>query len=50
EFLLAGATAVEIGTANFVDPAIGPKVARGIDRYLERHGYGCVKDIVGICE
>ena len=39
EFLLAGATAVEIGTANFIDPAITVKVVNGINDYLERHNY-----------
>lgn len=50
EFMLAGASAVEIGTANFIDPTIAVKVARGIDDYLERHGFKSVKDIIGICE
>ena len=47
EFLLAGATAVQIGTANFIDPAITVKVAEGIDGYLNRHGFTSVKDIIG---
>ena len=50
EFLLAGASAIEIGTANFLDPAITVKVAQGIDEYLDRHGFKSVKDIVGIVE
>ncbi|MBR6047440.1 MAG: dihydroorotate dehydrogenase [Bacteroidaceae bacterium] len=50
EFLLAGASAIEIGTANFLDPAITVKVAQGIDEYLDRHGFQSVKDIVGIVE
>lgn len=50
EFLLAGATAVEIGTANFIDPAITVKVAQGIDDYLNRHGFSSVKDIIGALE
>ena len=50
KFLLAGATAVEIGTANFLDPAITVKVAQGIKDYLDRHGFQSVKDIIGICE
>lgn len=50
EFILAGASAVEIGTANFIDPAITVKVAQGINAYLERHGYQNVRDIVGIVE
>ncbi|MBR6590237.1 MAG: nitronate monooxygenase, partial [Bacteroidaceae bacterium] len=47
EFLLAGATAIQIGTANFIDPAITVKVAQGIDDYLNRHGFTSVKDIIG---
>ena len=50
EFLLAGATAIEIGTANFLDPAISVKVAQGIDEYLDRHGFASVKDIIGTCD
>lgn len=50
EFLLAGASAIEIGTANFLDPAITVKVANGINEYLERHGFQSVKDIVGALE
>ena len=50
EFLLAGASAIEIGTANFLDPAITVKVAEGINTYLDRHGFQSVKDIIGICE
>lgn len=48
EFLLAGASAVEIGTANFIDPAITVKVANGINEYLDRHGFKSVKDIIGV--
>lgn len=50
EFLLAGASAVEIGTANFVDPTISAQVAQGIDEYLERHGFHSVKEIISLCE
>lgn len=50
EFLLAGASAIEIGTANFLDPAITVKVAQGINEYLDRHGFQSVKDIVGLVE
>ena len=46
-FLLAGATAIEIGTANFIDPVITVKVAEGINAYLDRHGYHSVKEIIG---
>ena len=47
EFLIAGATAVQIGTATFVDPFLWPKVLAGITDYLERHGHRCLTDIVG---
>ncbi len=50
EFMLAGACAVEIGTANFIDPTVAAKVAQGIDDYLECHGFKSVKDIIGVCE
>ena len=50
EFLLAGASAVQIGTHNFVDPAITVKVAQGINEYLDRHGFASVADIVGTVE
>ena len=47
EFLLAGASAVAVGTANFVDPYAPLEVIDGIDAYLERHGCASVKEIVG---
>ena len=47
EFLLAGATAIQIGTANFIDPAITVKVAQGINEYLDKHGYSSVNEIIG---
>ena len=50
EFLLAGASAVQIGTANFIDPAVTVKAVAGINDYLERHGYASVEDIVGALE
>ncbi len=50
EFLLAGASAVEIGTANFIDPTTTIRVAQGINDYLERHGFQHVTDIIGLCE
>ena len=50
EFLLAGASAIQIGTMNFVDPAITVKVARGVNEYLDRHGFKSVSDIVGIVD
>lgn len=50
EFLLAGATAVELGTANFIDPSITVKVVNGINDYLDRHGFKTVQDIIGALE
>ena len=50
EFMLAGASAVEIGTANFIDPAISGKVATGIAEYCERHGFEKAMDLVGALE
>ena len=47
EFLLAGASAIQIGTANFIDPAVTVKVSDGINDYLDRHGFTSVKDIIG---
>ncbi len=47
EFLLAGASAIEIGTANFIDPAISAKVAAGITDYCERHGFENALDLKG---
>ena len=50
EFLLAGASAIEIGTANFIDPTITVKVAKGIVEYCERHGFKNVSDLTGALE
>ena len=50
EFLLAGASAIQIGTANFIDPTITVKVAEGINDYLNRHGFRSVQEIVGALE
>ena len=47
EFMLAGASAIEIGTANFIDPAITVKMAQGIVEYCERHGFKNVSDLTG---
>lgn len=50
EFLLAGASAIQIGTANFIDPTVTVKVAQGINDYLERHGCKSVSEIIGALE
>ena len=47
EFLMAGATAIEIGTANFLDPAVTIKVRDGINQWLDDHGCKSVMEIVG---
>ena len=50
EFLLAGASAIEVGTANFMDPAVTGKIVDGINDYLDRHGFASVRDIIGALE
>ena len=47
EFIIAGASAVQVGTANFVDPFIWPKLLDGITGYMERHHIARVSDLVG---
>ena len=50
EFMLAGATAIQVGTANFIDPAISVKIVDGIDNYLNKNGFSSAKDIIGALE
>lgn len=47
EFMLAGATAIQIGTANFIDPQVAIKVIDGIEAYCEEHGFGSSRELVG---
>ena len=47
EFMMCGATAIEIGTANFIDPAVTIKVRDGISDWLDRHGCSSVQEIIG---
>ena len=47
EFLLAGASAIQIGTANFIDPTVTIKVVDGINDYLDRQGCKSVSEIIG---
>jgi tRNA-dihydrouridine synthase len=47
EFMIAGASAVQVGTASFVDPFIWPKLLAGICEYMERHRIARVGDLVG---
>ena len=50
EFMLAGATAVAVGTANFVDPTATMRVTDGISEYCHRHGVARVSDLIGALE
>lgn len=47
EFILAGASAVQVGTASFIDPAAAVKILHGIEKYLEDRGFNDIKDIIG---
>jgi dihydroorotate dehydrogenase (NAD+) catalytic subunit len=47
EFLLAGACAVQIGTASFIDPQVSVKILEGIEKYLLKNGFSDIKEIVG---
>lgn len=50
EFFMAGASAIEIGTANFIDPAVTIKVRDGINEWLDSHGCESLSDIIGVLE
>ena len=50
EFFMAGANAIEIGTGNFIDPAISVKVAEGINSWLDAHGCSSLNEIIGAIE
>ena len=50
EFLLAGATAIAIGTYNFVDPTASIQILEGIEDYLRRHGFSDVNELIGALE
>lgn len=47
EFLMAGATAIEVGTANFIDPSVTGKIVDGIDRWLDAHRVNDIRQIIG---
>jgi dihydroorotate dehydrogenase (NAD+) catalytic subunit len=47
EFMLAGASAIQVGTANFIDPTVSVKIAEGIEEYMVRHKIRAVTDLVG---
>ena len=48
EFLMVGATAIQVGTANFIDPTVTVKIIDGIDRWLDGHGCKSVDEIIGV--
>lgn len=48
EFLLVGATAIQTGTGNFINPSLSQDIAKGIEEYLQRHNIKHIKDIIGI--
>lgn len=50
EFLMCGATAIEIGTANFIDPTTTIKVRDGINNWLDAHGAKSVEEIIGVID
>lgn len=49
-FLMAGATAIEVGTANFIDPAVTIKIRDGLNAWLDAHGCKSVTEIIGALE
>lgn len=50
EFMLAGASAIQVGTYNFVDPCASVKIIDGLNDYLDRHGYASAKQLIGALE
>ena len=50
EFLMAGATAIEVGTANFIDPTVTIKIRDGVNSWLDAHGCKSVQEIIGALE
>ena len=48
EFLMVGATAIQVGTANFIDPTVTVKIIDGIDKWLDEHGCRSVEEIIGV--
>jgi dihydroorotate dehydrogenase (NAD+) catalytic subunit len=47
EFLLAGASAIQVGTASFIDPQASVKILEGIERFLSARGFSDIKEIIG---
>ena len=50
EFLMAGATAVQVGTANFTDPYAMPKIIEGLNAWCDRHGVASVQELTGVLQ
>lgn len=50
EFILAGSSAIQIGTYNFIDPTVSVKVVEGIQNYLDKHNIGHLRDLIGALE
>jgi dihydroorotate dehydrogenase (NAD+) catalytic subunit len=50
EFLIAGASAVQVGTANFVDPGVYERILAGLSDYVARHGLASIEEVVGTLE
>ena len=47
EFILAGASVIQVGTANFIDPMVSVNIVRGIEDYMKRHNVGAITELVG---
>lgn len=47
EFILAGSTAIQVGTANFIDPSVAEKIAEGINNYCDKHGVKDINELIG---
>jgi dihydroorotate dehydrogenase (NAD+) catalytic subunit len=50
EFLIVGATAIQIGTANLVNPMTGSDIVEGLERYMEDHGFTDIREVIGSLE
>jgi dihydroorotate dehydrogenase (NAD+) catalytic subunit len=50
EFILAGSSAIQVGTANFINPAITVEIINGINAYLDQNGFSSAKELVGALE
>ena len=48
EFIMAGASAIQIGTANFINPAVTLETVRGLEEWCEKHGVNAISELIGI--